>query len=1339
MAAAANSSLLFDNVNKLLSTFIPAHNQHDCNQLYASIGVKSHGTITFPDNKSNRAEFIRVPPEASVTHVKDLLNRLWCNGRPSLVISVTGGAKEYNMKPKLLRAFRRGLLKVARTTGAWIITGGMNTGIMKLVGEIVQINPDRSRPIHLIGIATWGCVSGFQQLDVHGANVHYAKPRSEQKGEAPLEPNHTEYIFVDDGSERKYGREISFRAKLEQAISGGFFASKPTASHLNNQSTSASTTPSLRPEQSDPVPVVLLVVEGGPNTVRTVHEAVVQNNIPAVFLEGTGRCCDLFAKAYHLYNENLTKLDISDETAANMDPNVLLKRYDELKNKLREELKEEIRAISGASDTSATATTKTPRKSEATTANKPNGPVDKIDYFELVYECIHTRKNFLNIISLNSRNPVEPDIDLVILQALLNATSSSGQTKTNMQRKREQLRLALEWNRVDIAKNFIMKNDRDWEIDLNDLFTLALNNDQIAFVKLFLDHDFSLTDLFRNHDKFITLYTNDQNETDNFRNNYNDPLRTIYKKIIQPLIGDFFDVDAVFPSADTTAAHEMIKNNEDKACFCCNPRRYHKTEVNDPNGSIHSEGTTGYSAGNIDIDKELFLWSVIKGRRDFALLFWSRCKNKICAALVATLIYRKRARKENDQSYNLSADEFENLAVQILDKFYQSSYHACTKAIIRQIPAYGNVTWLELAVAAEAKQFIAQRAVQDVLNDIWYGYIDQRVPDRKIVFSTIMLWYSGLLPYQSELVKTDPESLFIENTINKSRLLQTCEQKRYIDRKTDTVHMRLLTGLSNGDNIPVEFVKIGCWEKTKAGVVKYFTNVATFMSAPFVKYIYNLYFHVFFLLLFSYVILCDFFPLYDFPVDKCAPSSDPPNYNDNVNNNKNHQSDQDHSNTNKPGPYGLQRHTRPATTELILAAWVFTLLCEEIRQLFSTEAQSKRNAISAYFKNFWNKLDVLAIILFFTAFTLRFIPIAECFCAARIILSLDLTIWFMRSLDIFAAVKRLGPKLVMIGEMVHDLKFFMLMLIVFILAFGVSSYSLIYGVRPFTWHLPREIVNLAYWQIFGELNALEKFEHDYKANGYAVFILLVAYMAVVSILLINLLIAMFSNTFDRLQTDTDRIWKFQRYSLVCEYLSRPSLPPPFIFISHLWRFILYTSARCCRCRPIQARYAQHSSGTKYKTLLNEKYTSIIEIAEDALGDEVYYTHLKLGRKLVDETDLDEERVQTPQENMFNKMRTLENRIQTMSNQQAHMFEYLECLMEGLKMMGGDRIKTPETRRFDPEESFDESSGTGDRSKQIFRRESTFDEHHRHSISSPDESQSSMINFFPSRKNVTNMP
>jgi hypothetical protein len=112
--------------------------------------------------------------------------------------------------------------------------------------------------------------------------------------------------------------------------------------------------------------------------------------------------------------------------------------------------------------------------------------------------------------------------------------------------------------------------------------------------------------------------------------------------------------------------------------------------------------------------------------------------------LIATLLYRKRADKDNDENYHRSADD---LAVEILNKFYRTSPHTCTQAIIRQIPSYGNVTWLKLAFTAKAKQFIAQKAVQDVLNNIWFGFIRQEVTISKIVFSTIMLWYSGFLDY----------------------------------------------------------------------------------------------------------------------------------------------------------------------------------------------------------------------------------------------------------------------------------------------------------------------------------------------------------------------------------------------------------------------------------------------------------------------------------------------------------------------------------------------------------------------------------------------------------------
>ncbi|CAF1566383.1 unnamed protein product, partial [Rotaria sordida] len=178
----------------------------------------------------------------------------------------------------------------------------------------------------------------------------------------------------------------------------------------------------------------------------------------------------------------------------------------------------------------------------------------------------------------------------------------------------------------------------------------------------------------------------------------------------------------------------------------------------------------------------------------------------------------------------------------------------------------------------------------------------------------------------------------------------------------------------------------------------------------------------------------------------------------------------------------------------------------------------------------------------------------------------------------------------------------------------------------------------------------------------------------------------FNNTFDRLQTDTDRIWKFQRYSLICEYLSRPSIPPPFILFSHLWRFILCTLTPCCKSSWLREKYMGHTSRTKYEITLDEKSASNIEIAEDALGDEIYYNYMKIGRKITEAGDIDEERIHSPQEATLSRMKLLENRVQIISNQQAHVLDYLDCLMDGLKTLGGERIRVPDRRRYDPDES-----------------------------------------------------
>jgi hypothetical protein len=179
--------------------------------------------------------------------------------------------------------------------------------------------------------------------------------------------------------------------------------------------------------------------------------------------------------------------------------------------------------------------------SSTPSANLLDDNTTTIDYFQLIYECIETHQIFLNFVDFKTRSQVEPDVDLAILQAILtgkrhslilfnklvSATSVNNPLKSHIEQKQEQLYLALEWNRVDIVKNFIMKNEPDWKvnrksvfksinlclflqsIDLNDLFERALIKNQIAFVQLFLDHDFPLDDLFRNNNKLFMLYKNE--------------------------------------------------------------------------------------------------------------------------------------------------------------------------------------------------------------------------------------------------------------------------------------------------------------------------------------------------------------------------------------------------------------------------------------------------------------------------------------------------------------------------------------------------------------------------------------------------------------------------------------------------------------------------------------------------------------------------------------------------------------------------------------------------------------------------------------------------------------
>jgi transient receptor potential cation channel subfamily M protein 2 len=116
---------------------------------------------------------------------------------------------------------------------------------------------------------------------------------------------------------------------------------------------------------------------------------------------------------------------------------------------------------------------------------KQNVIDDIINNIELTLNPIYSQ--YLTVCKTNNG---EGEIDVAILQALLKAKSKNVVNENSIQ---SQLRLALKWNRIDIAKNFILTDENKEKMgSLDNLMFTAIKDDRFEFVDLFLENGFSL-------------------------------------------------------------------------------------------------------------------------------------------------------------------------------------------------------------------------------------------------------------------------------------------------------------------------------------------------------------------------------------------------------------------------------------------------------------------------------------------------------------------------------------------------------------------------------------------------------------------------------------------------------------------------------------------------------------------------------------------------------------------------------------------------------------------------------------------------------------------------------
>lgn len=273
----------------------------------------------------------------------------------------------------------------------------------------------------------------------------------------------------------------------------------------------------------------------------------------------------------------------------------------------------------------------------------------------------------------------------------------------------------------------------------------------------------------------------------------------------------------------------------------------------------------------------------------------------------------------------------------------------------------------------------------------------------------------------------------------------------------------------------------------------------------------------------------------------------------------------------------VRQENIPSISEVVLIIFVCTLFTEEIRQILHSEPPTLGNKFKDWASSKWNILDGFAVVSFFVGLGLRLHPTTRS--AGHVVYCLDVMLWIIRLLDIFSVSKHLGPYVVMIGRMTVDMLYFLLIMVIFLLAYGVAQQAILYPNEAASWSMLSRILFRPYFQVYGELfvdppDTLDKTatafgtpRNDEHGDTIVLFIM-AFYLLVANILLLNLLIAIFNNTFSSVQANANQIWKFQRYYLVMEYAQRPVLIPPFIILNHVIHAIkgLYRWLKRCRGR-----------------------------------------------------------------------------------------------------------------------------------------------------------------------------
>ncbi|UJR11208.1 hypothetical protein I4U23_015389 [Adineta vaga] len=1075
----------------------------------AAVDINIYGQLS-----SNGPKFVRCENRTKSVALYNLILNDCNNQKPNLLISAYGGARYFTLSERIEKDFVTGIIDLATRADAWILTAGVNNGVANLIGEgISQYRVLKQHPknITCIGLTQWGSLTEQTRMMLKQNSPDYPEelkrirqtdPNWQEEADS-LELNHTHHLILDNGQLCGHLSDMPRAQFVEQATRDGSCYG------------------------------VTIIVEGGANTLEVI-QADLGVKRPVVLLQKSGRISDVLASLIQLTtNTDRTKLREPTES------------------EIEEQLDTYFPALIGDKDRST-----------------------RIK--QIIDVMKSSNRYLLHVYQLDA----EKNVSETIFQAIFSAYKDN----PDDEKRARLLDLSIRWNFLDGAKQLLEVNNTKREKDgqtkdkylRGKLLKLALEQNRPSFVDYFLRCDCDPRDLSSltgqtssNNEQLesetpnvdtatacqtfvLSLYKHIKDNAHEYHNKEsvklfygqrNEDLTNIriLNKKLRKWLGSY--VDSVYHSLPPTAPRTPSANWSSVKYFKNQVASENeniilqvhqdvlegmKTVQNITTIGINPNNTTAndsnYNYSQQDMLRDLFLWSVFMDLSLMAKTILIHMKERISASLIAAKIFKSYANEtpiiDVRDRLNRQVIEFENYSAQCVNFCYEINEALTCQLLMRVIPSFGNVTCMQIAISGKNAKFLETACFDHVLNQIWYNKLalSNKSLSSKIWLTCSIATFGLVAP----------------------KVLEYRSKEDYHSNEAFDDHTRNVKLSENGINYDIDEDQPSFWKK-----------FVSFHETPLVKMCYHVISYIFFLLIFSYMMLYHF--------DSLA-----------YTNGKLH------------------------WTEYAIIIIVTTMFLEEIRQIvhdLHTRMLEKWNTTThLILTKLANPFYALPFLLFYLGILLRYAfgNTPSVLSAARIIMAFDLELWYLRSLKFVIALKFLGPKLFMLRNMLRDLGAFVYMIFIAIAAYGVVSRALfMYKQVPFTGQgIFENIFYSPYWFIHGQYNdtiTLDNIIHNenstFIAEATATHVLLAFHMLFINILLLNLLIAVFTRTIHEVQENTEFYWRFQRYSFVREYFERPWLAyPPLILIPHIWIVCLALWKKCCSSNLDSIR-TEHNSVT----------------------------------------------------------------------------------------------------------------------------------------------------------------